>query len=239
MTLSAPLTDAEFDELDQFLMSDATPAKSMDISMLDGFMTALLIAPHTLLPSQWLPVVWGETAEDPMEFESAGQMQHVLDLVMRMYNERALALQEGVDLYDPLIFQREVEGKTVSIIDEWCTGFMRGVQMDAKAWDPLFQSEEDAALLTPMILYGTETGLEQLMKNEDLKARHENIADAIGICVIGIRDYWLPYRRTATQADLHPGPVRRAAPKTGRNDLCPCGSGKKYKKCCGSPERLH
>jgi len=21
--------------------------------------------------------------------------------------------------------------------------------------------------------------------------------------------------------------------KTGRNDLCPCGSGKKYKKCCG------
>jgi uncharacterized protein YecA (UPF0149 family) len=27
--------------------------------------------------------------------------------------------------------------------------------------------------------------------------------------------------------------VRRAAPKVGRNDPCPCGSGKKYKKCCG------
>jgi len=25
----------------------------------------------------------------------------------------------------------------------------------------------------------------------------------------------------------------RSAPKTGRNDPCPCGSGKKYKKCCG------
>jgi preprotein translocase subunit SecA len=27
--------------------------------------------------------------------------------------------------------------------------------------------------------------------------------------------------------------IVRAAPKVGRNDLCPCGSGKKYKKCCG------
>ena len=27
--------------------------------------------------------------------------------------------------------------------------------------------------------------------------------------------------------------VRRAAPKVGRNDPCPCGSGKKYKHCCG------
>jgi SEC-C motif-containing protein len=30
-----------------------------------------------------------------------------------------------------------------------------------------------------------------------------------------------------------PKPVFRAEPKTGRNDPCPCGSGKKYKKCCG------
>ena len=28
-------------------------------------------------------------------------------------------------------------------------------------------------------------------------------------------------------------PVRRSLPKVGRNELCPCGSGKKYKNCCG------
>ena len=34
----------------------------------------------------------------------------------------------------------------------------------------------------------------------------------------------------------HHGPetVRRHEPKTGRNDTCPCGSGKKFKKCCGA-----
>jgi SEC-C motif-containing protein len=29
-------------------------------------------------------------------------------------------------------------------------------------------------------------------------------------------------------------PAVRSAPKVGRNDPCPCGSGKKYKKCCGA-----
>lgn len=32
---------------------------------------------------------------------------------------------------------------------------------------------------------------------------------------------------------LKPEPIRRAEPKTGRNDPCSCGSGKKFKKCCG------
>jgi len=31
-----------------------------------------------------------------------------------------------------------------------------------------------------------------------------------------------------------PETFRRETPKTGRNELCPCGSGKKYKKCCGA-----
>lgn len=29
-------------------------------------------------------------------------------------------------------------------------------------------------------------------------------------------------------------PIRRESPKIGRNEPCPCGSGKKYKKCCGA-----
>jgi SEC-C motif-containing protein len=34
---------------------------------------------------------------------------------------------------------------------------------------------------------------------------------------------------------VKPQPLKRAQPKVGRNEPCPCGSGKKYKKCCGSP----
>jgi hypothetical protein len=40
------------------------------------------------------------------------------------------------------------------------------------------------------------------------------------------RDFQLPESEDA------PAPERRTAPRVGRNDPCPCGSGKKYKKCC-------
>ena len=33
--------------------------------------------------------------------------------------------------------------------------------------------------------------------------------------------------------------TKRAADTVGRNDLCPCGSGKKYKKCCGAPTNVN
>ena len=35
------------------------------------------------------------------------------------------------------------------------------------------------------------------------------------------------------EVKLELAPVRREMPKVGRNDPCPCGSGKKYKNCCG------
>lgn len=44
-----------------------------------------------------------------------------------------------------------------------------------------------------------------------------------------------PQGRLATPGAWRPRhPVRPAVPKVGRNDPCPCGSGKKHKKCCGT-----
>lgn len=94
MIPDAPLSDEELDELEQFLISDTTPEECMDIAMLDGFLTALVIGPNTLLPSQWLPAVWGETDEEEMVWESGEQMQRILGLVMRMYNDRVHDLHE-------------------------------------------------------------------------------------------------------------------------------------------------
>ena len=49
------------------------------------------------------------------------------------------------------------------------------------------------------------------------------------------------YRYFKAQQFLHNDPLgnmttsRRTMPKIGRNDPCPCGSGKKFKQCCGKP----
>jgi len=36
-----------------------------------------------------------------------------------------------------------------------------------------------------------------------------------------------------SKREARPQPVKRDTPKVGRNDPCPCGSGRKYKVCCG------
>lgn len=53
--LMVPLSDEETEELDQFLLSPARSEESMTLDMLDGYLTAIVIGPTTLLPSQWLP----------------------------------------------------------------------------------------------------------------------------------------------------------------------------------------
>ncbi|NBC14099.1 MAG: hypothetical protein GVY09_12290, partial [Gammaproteobacteria bacterium] len=59
-----------------------------------------------------------------------------------------------------------------------------------------------------------------------------------------IHAFWLERRQSSRDPrSIAPGappprvqePVVRATAKVGRNDPCPCGSGKKYKKCCGAP----
>lgn len=52
------------------------------------------------------------------------------------------------------------------------------------------------------------------------------------------KNYILSLTAGVAGDDFHLGqprtPVTRTAPKVGWNDPCPCGSGKKYKKCCGA-----
>ena len=228
MDLEGPLSEEELDELDEFLMSDATPEDCMDISMLDGFLTALAIGPNTIMPSQWLPVVWG----GDMAWESPAQMERITALIFRYSNELLFFLQDDPEEFEPLLYESQVEGKTVQVLDEWCSGFVQGMTLDEDTWQPLLDSEEGEEWLYPILLYGTETGWDELEKNPEVAARHSEFVAALGESVLAINDHWLPQRKAGST-------FRRDDSKVGRNDLCPCGSGKKYKKCCGSPERLH
>jgi uncharacterized protein len=72
----------DFEELDDFLMSDRAPEECMQLSDLDGFLTAVAIGPELVMPSEWLPVIWGKG--EP-EFESAEEAQSVIGAVMARY----------------------------------------------------------------------------------------------------------------------------------------------------------
>jgi preprotein translocase subunit SecA len=64
---------------------------------------------------------------------------------------------------------------------------------------------------------------------QQLETRHDS---AIGAGFAGGDEDQQAAMRAQGEA-AKPVTIRRAAPKVGRNDPCPCGSGKKYKQCCG------
>lgn len=228
MELTGPLSDEELEELGDFLMSDATGEESMDISMLDGFLTALAVGPNTLPPSQWMPLVWG----GDILWKSKQQAERMMSLVFRHANDILFYLREDPDTFEPLLYEREHAGKQIPIIDEWCAGFVKGMVLDEASWRSLIEAEEGEDMLYPIMLFGTESGWEEQRDMPDLAERSEEFAEMLGDCVMAIQAWWLPTRKERST-------VRRDESRVGRNELCPCGSGKKFKKCCGGSKVLH
>lgn len=58
MNLHQPLSDEEIEELDLILMNQPDDIDSMSVSMLDGFLTAVVSGPNSIMPSIWMPWVW-------------------------------------------------------------------------------------------------------------------------------------------------------------------------------------
>jgi uncharacterized protein len=66
-------------------------------------------------------------------------------------------------------------------------------------------------------------------------AMRSKLALQIPESVVAMYQHWLPYRRAVYEREV----AVAMQPKVGRNEPCPCGSGKKFKKCCGAAANLH
>jgi uncharacterized protein len=224
------VSDADLDLLEAYLLSDQSPPECMLLSDLDGFLTAVAIGPEVVIPSEWLPHVWG--GEEPV-FDDHLQASAILGTIMGRYNMILREIEEGV--FGPL-FWETVDGTVV--VADWAEGFMHAVALRADAWEPLMRSKRLGRLLLPILaLCGDETGESVLGLDPDEEDRA--MAEAVEIlpaCVIEIAAYWRKRRPTHIAGSSQPVSVSLKANQPGRNDPCPCGSGRQYKACCG---RLH
>jgi uncharacterized protein len=130
---SAPLTNREMEELGVFLRADDSLENAMDVSTFDGFLCAVLSGPKVVMPSEWMRWVWDkERGEQAPKFASEKQAQRILSLLIRHANVIAFALTQAPQHYEPLFLEREVKGRTVSIVNEWCCGYVKGIALDRK-----------------------------------------------------------------------------------------------------------
>ncbi|AGA32845.1 YecA family protein [Thioalkalivibrio nitratireducens DSM 14787] len=229
---TAGLSDDELDELDAFFMSHAVPEAAMDLAMLDGYLTAIALNPELIPPSVWLPWVWDmDAGNDDPAFNDRAQAEWILGLVMRHYNHVLTMVSAGFP--EPIFGQPiAAQGGSFTIVEEWAEGFVFGMSTFADPWWTQLQ-EQAPDLLAPILLHGTDEGLETLEEfTEETEALLRDAPDQIVESVQQLQDYFAPFQKQL--AEQRTKSVRRAGPKIGRNDPCPCGSGKKYKKCCGA-----
>ena len=230
--LDEPLSDQEVDELDALLESAATPDECMDITALDGFLTAVAIGPGFPLPSTWMPVIWGGRSE-PV-FDSAEQAQRFVSLIMRRMNMICAGLTEDPPAFEPIFLEGEVEGGgTIVLAHDWCAGFMGAVELNFDDWQPLMDDQCNNAFLIPFVKLGIDEGRDEINVAEDPRAEHDRLVELIEPCVAAIDGFWkLRWRRTHAA----PGetPDRPRSRRVGRNAPCPCGSQRKFKKCCAT-----
>ena len=238
------LADADIDRLDQYLAAHCAATGGMpDAEALDGFLCAVVAAPEPILPSEWMGTVWGPGHA----FADEDIAKEMIEALMRHYNavvarirDPASAKGEPTNELLPLVALPAVDPDdpdSVPDMDDtgllvgalWAHGFALGRELRRDAWDALVADWEDldeALMDIDDLMLGLEDedaargGLPTL-------AERLNIVQSIPSLLHGL------YLDAQQQAAPPAEPIRREGPKVGRNDPCPCGSGRKYKHCHG------
>lgn len=238
-TNEGELSDAEFDRLGSFL-AGAAPQAMTNIEMVDGFFAALICSPDMVMPHEYLPVVLGADHA----FASEAQASEILGLLMTHWNVIAGVLWNTLkvpDVYLPVLLE---DSDGVARGNDWAQGFMRGVGMRRAGWLELMENDDHSGAILPMMLLAHEHDADPALRSPMGVTNSEARVTMIQTMTAGLTTiyrYFEPHR-TGAAADNRsvPTPQRRVGAKVGRNEPCPCGSGKKFKHCCaGTSTALH
>jgi uncharacterized protein len=214
------LNDAELDELADLLAATPEPLQPLDVPMLDGYLAGVLVQPRLVPVEEWLPPLFDFERRALPEGTDAAWLARTRALVERRHQALNADISEH-GFFDPVIVDAE-QLPPVSEYDE--------VQSpSARALQPWLAGFDWALECFPELeQQGDEAVADALARIDDPNVP-EDIDAAIRRLVEATVDLW-----DATAAQRYAvATVRRESPKVGRNDPCPCGSGKKYKTCHG------
>jgi uncharacterized protein len=216
----------------RFLTSPAAPRGALSVLALDGFLTGIAVAPNLLMPGDWIEALWLD--EEPA-FENEAELGGVLGAVIEHYNAVCDAIDAGVERfqadtscdYRPLFLTGDGPPEEPKV-REWVGGFWQGIILDSDGLDELIGDKKPGRMLGPLLAF-VDVGEEFEPDDSDLKVDLAACAAAIPTVILVLR--LIGRMRAREPARRRPARVAR---KPGRNASCPCGSGRKYKRCCGA-----
>ena len=238
--MSHDLTDAEFAELDELLAQTPEPFEPLDAVMLDGYLCGVIVQPVLLEAEAWLPHVFDFEGQPLPDDADPAWRARTEALILRRHAALTRAIAED-GWFDPLILELDdfepprtddpaASLKPVSqALFPWVAGFQHAME----SFPDLLELPDPAIDVALARLYRhlpAQTDEERevvatLDQEHPLAALDEAIEDLI-VIIADLEDLTRD-RRYKVET------IKRETPKVGRNDPCPCGSGKKYKNCHG------
>ncbi|WP_028208147.1 UPF0149 family protein [Paraburkholderia nodosa] len=163
--LNDPLTDEELEFLERFLSGNAVCDDAMDAVMLHGFLTAVISGPNAIMPGAILPWIWdARHATRQPRFLSAGRARKVTGLIFQYWNDINDTLNQCPDLFELPLHTTVYAGEEVPVLDEWCKGYSKGIDIDREAWEPLI--ERHPWWFNIILLFGTASGDHELARRD-------------------------------------------------------------------------
>ena len=207
--------------------------EAMLIDELDGFLTGLLVCPEMIPPSVWLKRVWHRHGGDDAAFRDIDHLNKVIGLVMDHYNRIATTLFQDPTAYAPLFAIDKSNGDVLWEI--WVEGFETAVKLRPMAWEPVLSADIEAARAwSGLMMLADVTREDRRFSKVEIDALTATAHERIPEWVL-VLNAWRLASQMRAPGFAGNGDNRAARPerRVGRNEPCPCGSGKKYKKCCG------
>lgn len=228
--------------------------KAGGVFQASGFLLAVFSAPEHIMPSAWLPAVFGQ--DELPEFASIQDTQEITSALTALWNHWAETV--GNDFGLPPECVLDEHGKPSLPLQAFSQGYLHGATWVHELWDDVFASlnfpgdgedlEDDDIMLDFPVMFGLtlenclrfsnasgELPKDSLSIAEDFMDEGGNIDIAFDIFPFILEKVAIFGREMgyeAPTANFSPAAPLVNTPKVGRNDPCPCGSGKKYKKCC-------
>lgn len=240
-----PFDATQAKSLKSFLDAPERSPDSMGYAEAAGFLFAVACAPELVAPSEWLPVIIDPDNAVEISLENK---KAIMGGLMSLYNEMTLQVQKvEVQLPPDISFRDDPIANLASdaSIGQWARGFRSGYFWLEKMWSdytPQEIEEEFGYQLTVLFFFSSEKMANSLCEDvnsedvtldilaEDMK---RIFPDALrGVALLGNSIHQM----LATRGNSNQQPVVQGK-KIGRNELCPCGSGKKFKKCCGPAQQ--
>lgn len=162
-------------------------------------------------------------------------MNQILNLVLRHYNSIIDGLRAEPSGIYPVLSRTSYRGRDYDDAEGWANGFVEGMKLCRDDWVPLLNTPEGQEWFRPIGLLGMNDFSPDQDDLAKTPTRRAKLVPLLTKAVVSIHAFWLPHREAVYRQRM----ARVMQAKVGRNEPCPSGSGKKFKKCCGQTSALN